>query len=219
MRYLTAMALVALASPAAAQRVPVPVASDDELKGLSEATSAIEVRVDGDLNGDGETDTVFVERGEDVRKLHVLIAYRSETDLGHDPLDDELQLDIAPLGSAELTIKNGVLLVHDLTGGTSATDSTYRFRYDPKVKKMRLIGLDATDYSRTFQTDMYAISWNLLTGDFIMRYSKLKPESAKSDEAYENAVERRRKRPLKPLYLADTPDPGSTISAENWPGG
>jgi hypothetical protein len=219
MRYLTAIILVALASPAVAQHVPVPIASDAELKGQSADGAAIEVRVDGDLNGDGETDTAFIERGDDVRKLHVLIAYRSDVDLGHDPLDDELQLDSAPLGPAELTIKNGILVVHDLTGGTSATDAIYRFRYDPKVKKMRLIGLDATDYSRTFQTDSYAISWNLLTGDFITRYSKLKPASAKGDQAYENAVERRSKKPSKPLYLGTTPDPSSTISAENWPRG
>lgn len=213
---VAALAFLMTAAPAGAQHVPV--ASPAELQNAIAQDAAVEVRVDGDLNGDGETDTAFIENGNDSRRLHVLLAYRTETDLGHDPAGIH-DLESSALGPAQLSVVRGVLLVKDLTGGTSAIEATYRYRWDAAAKKMRLIGLDASSYSRTFQHDTHEISWNLLTGDFITRYAKLKPESAKGDEAYLDPVEKKRKRPSRPLYLDTTPDPDALISAETWPAG
>lgn len=215
MRRICVMALaVCLASPAPAQRIDV--ASAQELRDLMDQGNGLEVRVDGDLNGDGQRDTAFIERGDDARKLTVLIAYKDNVNTGHGPVGT-LGLDTAPLGPAELAITKGVLVVKDLTGGTSATAATYRYRYDAAAKKMRLIGLDATAYSRTFQTDSFAISWNLLTGDFVSSWSKLKAAGANSDEAYDTPLVKRRKRLSKPLYLDTTPSPDEIISGEKWP--
>ena len=211
-----ALALLVTAAPATAQRVPI--ASPAELQNAMAQDATVEVRVDGDLNGDGETDTAFVENGNDSRRLHVLLAYRTETDLGHDPAGSH-DLDSSALGPAQLSVVKGVLVVKDLTGGTSAIEATYRYRWDAAAKKMRLIGLDASSYSRTFQHDTHEISWNLLTGDFVSRYMKLKPEGSKGDEAYFDPVERKRKRPSRPLYLDSTPDPDALISGEKWPAG
>lgn len=216
-RSATFLLLAALAVPVSAQRVPVAKADDAELKGMSADDAEIETRVDGDLNGDGETDTAFIERGDTVRKLHVIIAYRDAFNTGHDPVG-ELELDGSPLGPAELSIRNGVLLIKDRTGG-NAIQATYRYRYDPRTKKMRLIGLDAGAYSRTFQSDSFEISWNLLTGDYITRYSKLRPEGSPGDTAYEKPVEKRRKRPSPPIVLDKTPSPEELINAETWPTG
>ncbi len=211
-----ALALLVTAAPATAQRVPV--ASPDELQNTMAQDATVEARVDGDLNGDGETDTAFIENGNDSRRLHVLLAYRTETDLGHDPTGSH-DLESSALGPAQLSVVKGVLVVKDLTGGTSAIETTYRYRWDSAAKKMRLIGLDASSYSRTFQHDTHEISWNLLTGDFVSRYMKLKPEGSKGDKAYFDPVEKNRKRPSQPLYLDSTPDPDALISAEKWPAG
>lgn len=213
---VAALALLMTAAPAIAQRVPI--ASPAELQNAMAQDATVEVRVDGDLNGDGETDTAFIENGNDSRRLHVLLAYRTETDLGHDPAGSH-DLESSALGPAQLSVARGVLVVKDLTGGTSAIEATYRYRWDAAAKKMRLIGLDASSYSRTFQHDTHEISWNLLTGDFVSRSMKLKPEGSKGDEAYFDPVERKRKRPSRPLYLDSTPDPDALISAENWPAG
>ena len=208
--------MLVTAAPATAQRVPI--ASQDELQNARADGATVEVRVDGDFNGDGETDTAFIENGNDSRRLHVLLAYRTETDLGHDPAGSH-DLESSALGPAQLSVAKGVLVVKDLTGGTSAIEATYRYRWDAAAKKMRLIGLDASSYSRTFQHDTHEISWNLLTGDFVSRYMKLKPEGSKGDEAYLDPVERKRKRPSRPLYLDSTPDPDALISGEKWPAG
>lgn len=213
---VAALALLMTAAPAIALRVPI--ASPAELQNAMAQDATVEVRVDGDLNGDGETDTAFIENGNDSRRLHVLLAYRTETDLGHDPAGSH-DLESSALGPAQLSVARGVLVVKDLTGGTSAIEATYRYRWDAAAKKMRLIGLDASSYSRTFQHDTHEISWNLLTGDFVSRSMKLKPEGSKGDEAYFDPVERKRKRPSRPLYLDSTPDPDALISAENWPAG
>lgn len=213
---VAALALLMTAAPAIAQRVPI--ASPAELQNAMAQDATVEVRVDGDLNGDGETDTAFIENGNDSRRLHVLLAYRTETDLGHDPAGSH-DLESSALGPAQLSVARGVLVVKDLTGGTSAIEATYRYRWDAAAKKMRLIGLDASSYSRTFQHDTHEISWNLLTGDFVSRSMKLKPEGSKGDEAYFDPVERKRKRPSRPLYLDSTPDPDALISAETWPAG
>jgi len=214
--HIGAFAVLMTTAPASAQRVPV--ASDTELQDVMARDATVEARIDGDLNGDGEIDTVFIENGNDSRRIHVLLAYRTETDLGHDPAGSH-DLESSALGPAELSIAKGVLVVKDLTGGTSAIEATYRYRWDPAARKLRLIGLDASSYSRTFQHDTHEISWNLLTGDFVTRYAKLKPEGAKGDEAYLDPVEKKRKRPSRPLYIEVTPDPDALISAEKWPAG
>jgi len=187
-RVLVSIVLASLALPSAsAQRVPVM--SADEMQGLMPNGAKMETRVDGDFNGDGETDTAFVwrsgEGADEARGLMVGVAYRNEFDMGHDPAG-ELSLDPFPLGSASLSVRKGVLIVEDLTGGTTATQSTRRYRYDAKQRKMRLIGIDAERYSRTNSHGTVKISWNLLDGTHIVERGEPNNEP-KSDAALVSA--------------------------------
>lgn len=165
------------AHPLAAQTPDVSVAEDAELSIQLTRGESLETRVDGDLNGDGQIDTAFVGRGEGRRTLYILLAYREEFDFGHMLLPNGA-LDPSPLGNAELTIARGVLVVKDLTGGTTAVQISHRLRYDAKKNSMRLIGLDRTLYSRTFAHDGEETSWNLLTGALTRRALKLLPDGS-----------------------------------------
>lgn len=79
---------------------------------------------------------------------------------------------------------------------------THRFRWDAKLQAMRLIGLDATLYSRTFAHDGVEASWNLLTGDLVTRTLRL--DTGPGDRAYNPVGEKKSKRPVPPLRLEDS---------------
>jgi hypothetical protein len=205
------VALLALGgAPAAwAQQVPVPVMGEAEIK-LRLGADELEGRLDGDLDGDGEVDTVYVQRGEDSRKLSVMVAYRSEVDLGHDPVG-ELTLDPYPLGPASLEIRKGVLVVDDLTGGTSATAATYRYRFDLAKRRMRLIGLDAKFYSRTNNHGWRSVSWNLLTGAYIEEEADLIEGPEKE---YGPVRTKRGRRLVKVVWMEDTPSAEALVTPQ-----
>ncbi|MGO1000807.1 hypothetical protein [Lysobacter sp. CA196] len=198
-------------APAMAQPVPIPAMSAEQVAGMLDGGTRLEKRIDGDLNGDGEIDTVLLGRGEDQRSLTVWLAYRSEVDVGHQPVGT-LQLDPYPLGDAGLSIRKGVLVIEDLTGGTTATQSTYRYRYDAKAERMRLIGLDAQSYSRTNSHGTVKLSWNLLTGDRIVERGEVN-DSGQGDQAINYAPAKREKKPNKPLYMETTPNPDSLLES------
>lgn len=202
-----ALTIAVIAAPAMGQ--PVPRMGEDEVAGMLGKGAELEVRLDGDLNGDGETDTVFIGRSEEKRELTAMLAYRSEVDLGHEPVG-LLELDAYPLGPAEISIRKGVLTIEDLTGGTTALAATYRYRYDPKAGRMRLIGLDAKYYSRTNSHGWRELSWNLLTGDQTISEADL--ATGGGDEAYGPARIHKLKRSSKPLYMEDTPDPEEALN-------
>src|SRR6478736_4710290 len=109
----------------------------------------LEARVDGDLDGDDMPDTAWLTSSEDKRELVVHVT---------DGVTEALTLGTTPLGPGELSIKNGVLVFKDLTGGTTAIDATRRYRYDRDHVRFRLIGYDATLYSRTEQHDGFEVS-------------------------------------------------------------
>ncbi|MBD3732887.1 MAG: hypothetical protein IE934_09250 [Sphingopyxis sp.] len=203
---LIAALLLGGTAHAAAPPEPRPAVADETLQDGLELGEEIEARVDGDLNGDGDPDTAFVVASPDARTLYVVLSYRTEVDFGHDPAGSA-KLATDPLGPAELSISKGLLVVKDLTGGTTALASTYRFRAD-KAKappRMRLIGLDATLYSRTWAHDGSEMSWNLLTGDVVA--SQLKLVGKGEDASYDKQFTRKSKRPVTTVYMEDTPDP------------
>lgn len=204
-------ATLLIAAPLSAQPGPIPAMSAEQVASMLDGGNRLEKRIDGDLNGDGDIDTVFVGRGEDQRSLMVWLAYRSEVDFGHQPVGT-LQLDPYPLGDVDLSIRKGVLVIEDLTGGTTATQSTYRYRYDSKAERMRLIGLDAERYSRTNSHGTVKLSWNLLTGDRIVARGEVN-DSGQGDQAIDYAPAKRDKRPSKPLYMETTPNPDSLLES------
>lgn len=192
------LALALIAAPAATQvGPPSPTLAEGE---------EVEVQLTADLNADGREDLAYIARKEDNRELRVVTSYFSEVEVGENP-PQVLTLDPYPLGDGQLSVKDSgkgkVLVFEELTGGTTALSSTYRFRWDAKLAAMQLIGLDATLYSRTFAHDGVEASWNLLTGDLVTRTLKL--NKGPGDEAYKPVGEKKTKRLLPPIRLEDSP--------------
>lgn len=160
----------------------------------------LEARLNADIDGDGTADVAYVTRTDDQRNLQIAYAVNGA---------EYLPLDITPLGSGSLTFAKGVLVFEDLTGGTSATASTRRYRFDKADNRMRLIGLDATYYSRTYAHDGFELSWNLLDGKLVTRELRLNRKGG--DAAYDPIIEKTLHRPSGKVWLIDTPDPDELI--------
>jgi hypothetical protein len=204
---------LALAAPAQAQ---VAVPDDAVLLEELPAGSSIESLLDADIDGDGNIDVAFIGGNGDERWLVVKIAHPG----GFEPASINKNLATYPLGLASLSVRKHVLLVEDLAGGATATATTYRYRFDPAAKRMRLIGLDAERYSRTFSHDSLKIGWNLLTGDFELVRSILNQRPAGRDNAaYRYTNPERTIRKSNPVYMEDTPNPDDLIDAEAAPAG
>lgn len=201
---LLAALLLSGTAHAAEDRPTLPPVSDQFLLDQLELGEEIETRADGDLNGDGNLDTVFVVASADERHLYVVLSYRGEVDIGHEP-GGNFKLEPDRLGPAELTISKGVLTIRDLTGGTTALSATYRYRAAATKagQRMRLIGLDATVYSRTYAHDGNEMSWNVANGDTIT--TLLKITGTGEDRAYDKLYTRKFKRPVRTIYMEDTP--------------
>jgi hypothetical protein len=178
----------------------VPRPSDVILADHLAKGETFEARVDGDLNGDGDADVAFVGRAEESRHLYVMMAYRTPVDFGHEPAGRG-PLEPDALGNADLKIARGVLTVTDLTGGTSATQVTYRLRWEPATKRMRVIGRDTFFYSRSWAHDGAKTSWNLLTGVQTRQVHKL---VAPGDPYAPGPVVTSR-RPTLPVYIDRIP--------------
>lgn len=203
---------LAVAGAAAAQEPKLEPMTDSMLRDYLPDDSTVEVRLDGDFNGDGIGDTAYVGGTDDKRLLKLMLGYKDELDWGYSPAG-EAALEVAPLGSASLSFKKGVLIVEDLTGGTTATASTYRYRYDAAAKRFRLIGLDAERYSRTNSHDSLKFSWNLLTGARIVQRGYVN-DSGQGEEAYRYGPERKLSSKAAPVWIDDTPSPDAMLDAE-----
>lgn len=199
MRKLAALLAMLSGAPAGAQGAEL--APGIELP----ADAVVEARVDGDLNGDGAEDIAYVAHNEDSRALTVLLSidgsaqYRPEV----------LNLEPTEFAPGKLTLDGDVLTFEDMTGGTTAVASTRRFRYDGRGEQMRLIGLDATVYSRTFAHDGFETSWNLLNGDASTR--ELRLNRGGGEAAYDPSRERSFKRRIRAQWLSDAPDPETVL--------
>ena len=159
-----------------------------------------------DLNGDGTPDRVLIIRDADVENRRLLAAIatpRGFRNVG------EASLPGYPLGEASVTFSDkGVLVVEDLTGGTTATAATMRYRFDAASGGMRYVGLDLTNYSRTNQHDAIHFSYNWLTGDRVKRVDRL---TKRGDYAPQKA--QRRKGAPQCWFMEDTADPEDLLSA------
>lgn len=209
-RFLVPMALAMLASPAFAQ-----TETDAAVQNYLPNGAQLETKVDGDLNGDGQADVAFLWRsGEgaaEERGLKVVLAYRSEVDAGWQPLG-EVKLDPLPLGAGSLSIRKGVLAFDDLTGGTTATASTRRYRYDAGQDRMRLIGIDAERYSRTNSHGTIKVSWNLLDGKQIIQRGE--PNTGGGDEAIVYGRPEHAVHTSSPIWIEESLDPDSVIDEQ-----
>src|SRR5688572_20439688 len=153
----------------------------------------IETQVAGDLNGDGLEDAAYVAHSDDARALTVLLSVKHEFDFEY--RTEVLELELSEFTPGKLSLDGNVLKFEDMTGGTTAVSSTRRFRYDGRGEKMRLIGLDATVYSRTYAHDGFETSWNLLTGNATTR--ELKLNTGAGDAAYNPGPQQSFKRRIR----------------------
>ncbi|HRE35025.1 MAG TPA: hypothetical protein PK217_08135 [Sphingopyxis terrae] len=206
MRGIIVVALSLAANGTQAMQPP----GDAQIKADLSRGEELETRIAGDLNSDGVDDIAYIVRGDDKRTLRVRLAGKGKIDFGHAPLG-MLDLDAYPLGAAEMSVAKGVLVVKDLTGGTTATTATYRFRLDPEAGRMKLIGLDATMYSRTFAHDGSELSWNLLTGDVIT--STLKLSGSGENASYQKTGLKRFRRPIRVYWMEDAPSGDDAFDA------
>lgn len=205
---LVAILPLLLATPLVARLPPLPTMSTAELEGYLPDGASVETRIDLDVTGDRLKDVVAVGRTEESRKLVVLAGYQHETDMGYRPIG-QMSLDLSPLGKAALRMAGNVLLVEDLTGGTTAVSSLYRFRYDRPADRMRLIGDDVTLYSRTYAHGSTDISTNRLTGVQITKRSEINGEGENASLVPGKPTTRRVSR--KPIYMEEAPDPAVTL--------
>ncbi|TXH72024.1 MAG: hypothetical protein E6Q88_07145 [Lysobacteraceae bacterium] len=188
----------------AAERIQPATMTEEDLVTYMPENAKIEVRLDEDVNGDGLRDLVFGARSEEARVLKVMLAFANEFELGFDPVG-EMAMSDSPLGSAVLSVKKNVLIVEDLSGGTTAVQSLYRFRYDPGEGRMRLIGDDVSLYSRTNAHDSTSVSTNRLTG------ARTTTESEIKGEEYVDKPPVRSKVSSKPVYMEEAPLPEETL--------
>jgi hypothetical protein len=205
MREALALALL-VASPLAAQErppSPQPRLAEDE---------NIEAQLTADLNADGYPDLAYIAAKEDGRELRVVTSYRDQLAIGQN-MPEVLALDPYPLADGVLTVKGNVLRFEDLTGGTTAVFSIHRFRWDRTLGAMRLIGLDAALYSRTYAHDGQEASWNLLTGDLVTRTLKL--NRGTGDRGYDKVGETRTRKLSPPVRLDKSPSGDDLLE---WPG-
>lgn len=194
---------IAMADDPAAPTIPQRA---DAVPAFFPAGYSIEVQTEADLNGDGIEDSIAVARGEDLRYL--LVALREGKGLRRVGLGE---LDAYPLGDADLKVNaKKILALTDLTGGTSAFQTVYRYRYEAGADRMRLIGLDVDFYSRTNAHGGVRRSYNYLTGETVGQDSTL---DAKGD--YRFGKEQHHRGAPQTIYLEDAPDPADLVSGES----
>ena len=198
----TAAFLFALCfAPSLAAKPDLPLLADAPPRFVPEGWR-LETQLDADFNGDFQADVAMVIRNDDERWL--LVALGEGKGLKRIGLGE---LDPYPLGDASLEEKKGVLLITDLTGGTTAIQSTYRYRYEAATGRMQLIGDDASLYSRTNSHGGIEVSTNRLTGVRITQTSE--PDEEKGE--YRFSKEKRSTVPKDKLYLETAPKPEDTV--------
>lgn len=199
------LSLLAATLPALAGERPAPPSmSASQIAPYLPDGAALEVRLDADVTGDGLADAIFIGASEDARVLKVMAAYAGEVDNGYEPLAGAA-LAPYPLGPASLRVVKGVLLVEDLTGGTTAVRSLYRYRFDAKARRLRLIGDDVTLYSRTDAHDRIAVSTNRLTG------LRVTTRATVGKDGYIDQPARRQTLATAPVWMEDAPMPETTL--------
>lgn len=198
---------LALTAATLAAKPPSQPKESGELRSRLPKGATVEAQLVADFNNDGLRDFAAVGRTEEDRKLVVFVAFSSDTDMGYRPVGD-MAMDVSPLGDAKLTFKNGTLIVEDLTGGTSAISSLYRFRYEKAADRMRLTGDDVTYYSRTYMHGSLEVSTNRLTGVRITKRSAVRGQGEYASLVPGRSIKSTVSR--KPIYMEDAPDPSET---------
>ena len=201
MKKTVAFLLALCIAPTVAAKPELPLLADAPPRFVPEGWR-LETQLDADFNGDFQADVAMVIRNDDERWL--LVALGEGKGLKRIGLGE---LDPYPLGDASLEEKKGVLLITDLTGGTTAIQSTYRYRYEAASGRMQLIGDDAELYSRTNSHGGISVSTNRLTGVRITQTSTIdEPDGERRFSKEQRSTVSKDK-----LYLETAPSPEDTV--------
>lgn len=193
-----------VAGLAHAQRMPLGPMGDAQVSELLEGDATLEARLDVDLNGDGDIDTVFVAQGSDSRHAVAMLAWRRGEQSGHRRIG-RLELDRPPLVRAGLRVREGVLEIEDVTGsGDTTTQAAYRFRFDRKRGGLLLVGLDAARYSRKRRHDAVRLNWDPVSGHHALAYG-VPGQGPDSEAGYRYGPARRSTRRSPALAMEQTP--------------
>ena len=195
------IAMLLLATAPAVANPSIPLRADAPPRFVPEGWR-LETQLEADFDADGKADIAVVVRNDEERWL--LVAVGEGKGLRRIGLG---ALDPYPLGDASLEAKKGVLLVTDLTGGTTAIQSTYRYRFEPASGRMQLIGDDVELYSRTNVHGGIKVSTNRLNGVRLTQTSTID----EPDGERRFSKEQRSSVPRDKLYLEDAPSPEDTV--------
>ena len=197
-----ALLLAVALAPAFAAQSDIPARADAPPRFVPEGWR-METQLEADFDGDGKFDIAMVVRNDDERWL--LVAVGEGKGLRRIGLGE---MDAYPLGDASLEAKKGVLVVNDLTGGTTAIASTYRYRYEATSGRMQLIGDDVELYSRTNAHGGIKVSTNRLSGARLTQTSTIDEPDGERRFSKEKATTV----PTEKLYLETAPVPEDTVS-------
>ncbi len=189
------------ASLASAAPAAIPARADAPPRFVPEGWRT-ETQLEADFDGDGKMDIAMVVRNDDERWL--LVAVGEGKGLRRIGLGE---LDPYPLGDASLEVKKGVLVVNDLTGGTTAIASTYRYRYEAASGRMQLIGDDVALYSRTNAHGGISVSTNRLNGKRITQANTIDEPDGERRFSKEKVTTVS----MEKIYLETAPAPEDTI--------
>lgn len=129
----------------------------------------VETKVDGDLNGDRTSDTVLrLINSSGDRALLVLQKSNGQwRRIGFAPRLLLCSTCGGMLGSIQIKVQNGVILVDQLRGSREAVNTLHRFRIDRTSNRIVLIGLDVREFDRATGAETRTSS-NFLTGQKII---------------------------------------------------
>jgi hypothetical protein len=213
---------VLVSSIAYAQETPLKVSqvplNGNNLNAFVPSGWKIEKQINGDLNRDKAADAalVLVRNGKTkdkngyatARSRALIVALKSRNSWRRVGINNSLLMGTRDGGAfwgvmetpVDVSIKNGVLNVEQMSGSRETTETTHRFRYDTAKKRMYLIGLDYIGNDRATGAG-HNVSTNFLTGVSIIQTmrtgtsavskkrtrvsTKLRPfESVRGDERY-----------------------------------
>lgn len=126
---------------------------------------------DGDLNGDGKPDAVLIAVYDDEKKgsaaSRLIVALRDTTS-GALRVAEESDTASMPAcgpagGPATLSIKKGVLLVHQECG--SRTRYSFTYKYQLRKEKWLLIGYEASKFDSMAPAATSSVDVNFVTGE------------------------------------------------------
>jgi hypothetical protein len=141
----------------------------------------LEAKTTGDLNKDGLADSILqlVDENPDAEDFNRSLVILLKTQNGDFTKAAESKKVIRCSscggmlggGPADISVKNGVLLIEQMYGSREGTNYLHRLRYEPATKKFRLIGEDVSNFDRLTNESEHT-STNYLTGRQVIKNVK-----------------------------------------------